>query len=75
LDAEEQPAFSATELSQSVERIHSIARLGNRFIDASGLRGGNPFSAPVKEAGLKHLGRESRMILINGACDRGFPAV
>jgi hypothetical protein len=74
LDSEEQPPLAATELLQSVERIHSIARPGDRFIDTSGLRGGNSFGAPVKKAGLKHLGRESRMVLINGARDRGFAA-
>jgi hypothetical protein len=59
---------------QSVERIQSIPRPDDRLLDASGLRGGNPFSAPVKETGLQHPGRESCMVLTNSAHDRGFPA-
>ena len=38
------------------------------------LRRGNPFGAPVKETRLQQPGRESRMVLMNCACDGVFPA-
>ena len=42
-------------------------------MDACRLRGGNAFSAPVKETRLQELGRESRMALMNCARDGVFP--
>ena len=43
-------------------------------MDACRLRGGNPFSAPVKETGLQQPSGESRMVLMNCAPDGVFPA-
>ena len=53
--------------------MQSVARPEHRFMDACRLRGGNAFSAPVKETRLQELGRESRMALMNCARDGVFP--
>jgi hypothetical protein len=70
LNSEEQPAFTAAEPPQAVERIQSGTRPDRCLIDARSLRRGNSFGATVEETGLKHADRESRVAFAKGASDR-----